>query len=269
MDFNDHLHSSAAGHSVKEAVISFFVRPRIEKPESYKQLIENNGYIGERYAKFEPVKEISFSLNVNKNNTELRQVNDAGFKFIAYKNGSTSDIIQGINEPRRSVFTFNTLAYERWHGYLESSMNAVKELAQFGQQYWVTAYSLMFIDEFYFDDKSAYSASELFNLNSNYLPTGIADSSFVDFCLNLNKEKSGKRYVENMVIKVFDRNNQKVVQIIDNISFIQDNNQKLFIDLIEEGNAREDLCFAHNENKQMLCDLLKQEIVKSIGLCAY
>lgn len=269
MVFNEHLHSSAAGHSVKEAVISFFVRPRIEKPESYKKLIEEKGFIGKRYAKFEPVKEISFSLNVNKTNTELRQVSDAGFKFIAYKNGSTSDIIQGINEPRRSVFTFNTLAYEGWQSYLESTMNVVKELADFGQQYWVTAYSLMFIDEFFFDDKSAYSASELFNLQSRYLPMGIEDSSFVDFCLNLNREKEDRRYVENMVIKVFDRNDQKVVQIIDNISFIQDHDQKMFADLVKEEKPLDDLCFAHNENKQMLCDLLTQEIAKSIGLCAY
>lgn len=267
MDINEHLHSSSSGHSVKEAVISFFVRPRIEQPSAYRNLIGSKGFVGERYVKFEPVKEISFSLNVNKNNTELRQESDAGFKFIAYKDGRTSDIIQGINEPRRSLFTFNTLAYDRWSGYLESTMNAVKDIAAFGQQYWVTAYSLMFIDEFYFDDKAAYSASELFDLESRYLPIGIEDSSFVDFCLNLNKQKDGRRYVENMIIKVFDRNDQKIVQIIDNLSFIQDTEQRLFLELVNSEKPVDDLCFGHDENKQMLCSLLKPEITKLIGLC--
>lgn len=268
MDFNEHLHSSAACHSVKEAVISFFVRPRIEQPSKYRELIGSDTYIRRNYAKFEPVREISLSLNVNKANTELRQVSDAGFKFIGYKNGATSDIIQGINEPRRSLFTFNTLAYDRWDGYLGSTMAAVKEIASFGQPFWVTAYGLMFIDEFYVDDKKEYSASELFSLESRYLPVGIEDSSFVDFSLNLNKQKDSRKYVENMQIKVFDRNAQKVVQIIDNISFIQDGEQMLFSDLVNSEKPENDLCFAHTENKQMLISLLKPEISKSIGLCA-
>lgn len=269
MDFNEHLHSSAAGHSVKEAVISFFVRPRIEQPLKYRELIGCENYIGKKYAKFEPVREISLNLNVNKENTELRQVSDAGFKFLGYKNGNTSDIIQGINEPRRSVFTFNTLAYDRWSGYLDSTMAAVKEIANFGQPFWVTAYSLMFIDEFYVDNQKDYSASELFNLESRYLPVGIEDSSFVDFSLNLNKEKDQRRYVENMLIKVFDRNAQKVVQIIDNISFIQEGAQMLFAEMVNCEKLLENLCFAHDENKQMLRSVLKPEISKSIGLCAY
>ncbi len=268
MDFNKHLHSSAACHSVKEAVISFFVRPRIEQPSKYRELICRDSYISKNYAKFETVREISLSLNVNKANTELRQVSDAGFKFIGYKNGSTSDIIQGINEPRRSVFTFNTLAYDRWDGYLGATMAAVKEIASFGPSFWVTAFGLMFIDEFYVDDKNEYSASELFDLESRYLPVGIEDSSFVDFSLNLNKQKDKLRYVENMQIKVFDRNDQKVVQIIDNISFIQDGAQILFVDMVNDEKVVADLRFAHNENKQMLKSLLKKEISKSIGLCA-
>lgn len=267
MDFNEHLHSFAEGHSVKEAVISFFVRPRIEQPLDFKRLVTDDGYIRERYAKFELVKEVSFNLTINKSNTELKQERDAGFKMIAYEKGSTSDIIQGINEPRRSVFTFNKLNYDHWEHFLEPSLAAAKEIAEAGQTFWVMAYSLMFIDEFYADEKATWNASELFNLDSRYLPVGIEESSFVDFSLNMNKQKDGRSYIENTSIKVFDRSRQKVVQVIDNISFIQDKEQYPFVHLLSGERLREDLCFAHEENKQMLRQVLKQEIANSIGLC--
>ena len=212
------LHTIKEGHSVKEAVLSFIVTPQIQDPLSYKQLIET-GNLAESYHKFEPVKTVEVRMDINPINTQYKTITDSGFKFIGFKNGKATNIIQGLNQPNSGVFTFNTLNYTRWSDFVTFALNSAGIIASFNSNYKVLSFGLLFIDEFYFEDVKNYIPNELFNDKSRNLPQGIFDSVIMDYNLVMRRNKGEKIYQENLSIKIFDEGIKKTIRILDNIIF--------------------------------------------------
>lgn len=258
------LHTTSDNHAVKEAVITFFVDPSISDPSSYKKLLD--GRLKSLYQKFEPIKQIEVKIAQGASNTEIREMHDAGFKMIGFKFGATSDIVQGINQPGKSLFTFNTVNYENWSTFYSNMLTSASEIANFKKLYSVKAFSLLFIDEFYYNSIEDYKPSEFFNKNSQSLPQDILSSNSVDFNLNLGKEKQSKHYLESLSLKVIDDKEKKTIQIIDNITFVL-SSPRPFSNLLNEPFLKDFLDFAHEENKNRLIDVLNNNICKLIGIC--
>ncbi|MBR6197075.1 MAG: TIGR04255 family protein [Bacteroidaceae bacterium] len=258
------LHTFQDNHAIKEAVISFTVSPQIINPLSYVDLLSEGHPLCGKYHKFEPVKLKEMKIESGLNGQTVESIRDAGFKFIAFKDGKTSKIIQGLPQPRQALLTFNTVDYPGWTQFKEESLTAAKDVARFQQVYQVHAFSLMYIDEFYFDNGNEYNPKELFNLESRNLPRGIEDSDFVDYNFNLRRHHDGRNYFENVSVKVFNEGQKKTIRITENLTFeIQ---AIPLVDVLEKSDIKNYLDFIHNENKKMLRDILSPQIIQMIQL---
>lgn len=258
------LHTFKDSHSVKEAVMSFTVSPQIQDPHSYGILLNTGQSLADTYHKFEPVKTVEVRMDVNQINTQYKTITDSGFKLIAFRNGKTTEIIQGLNQPNSGVFTFNTVNYCRWSDFKPFALESAKKIAAHNPNYKVLSFGLLFIDEFYFDDINNYAPEHLFNKESKNLPQGLFDSAFMDYNLVMRRNKDDKLYQENVTIKIFDEGNKKTIRIIENITFqIKPYN---FVELLDNPILISHLDFIHKENKAILMDVLNPEVSNLIGL---
>ena len=264
MATSGNIHTIKNSHAIKEAVISFTTTPQIFNPNSYGKLLNEGEPLHGRYQKFEPVKLRELKVETGLNTRTYDSIKDAGFKMLSFRDGSTSEVVQALSQPRQSLFTFNTVNYQGWHTFSTESLETAKIIANFNPIYVVKAFSLMFIDEFYFEKDYNYNPTELFNLNSKNLPRGIEDSDFVDYNLNLRRHHDKKSYLENVSIKVFTENSRKTIRITDNITFIIE--PLPFIELLSYPDLIKHLDFIHDENKNTLRDILSPTISKMIQL---
>lgn len=264
MKVKEHLFTISENHSIREAIISFFVRPSIANPQSYQELMRVDNFLSRHYQKFEPIKQVSIDLSLVPD-MQVRRSDNRGFKFISFAEGSTSDVIQGINEPQRTVFTFNTVNYSNWRTFKTNSVKAALSLADMGQRFQLFAYSLMYIDQFYYEDKTFYSPSEVFNQASTALPKDVFESPVLDYTLNTQKRFGEELVGENLTLKVFDKDSRKLIQINNNVSFPLRNSFDFF-DFISKDAFLENLERAHQENKGILIDMLNGDVATTIGL---
>lgn len=258
------LHTIKDLHSVKEAVLSFTVSPQIQDPHSYGELLKAGQALADIYHKYEPVKTVQVKMEINPIDTQYKTIEDSGFKLIAFKNGKTENIIQGLNQPNSGVFTFNTVNYSRWRDFEPFALDSAKKIAAHNPNYKVLSFGLLFIDEFYFDDVNKYVPEQLFNTTSKNLPQGLFDSAVMDYNLVMRRNKEDKLYQENVAIRIFDEENKKTIRIIENITFqIQPYN---FVELLNNPVLHKHLDFIHKENKSILIDILNSEVSNLIGL---
>lgn len=257
------VHTSSEKHSVKEAVISFVCRPIISDAHKYKKLVgaDEMSFIKENYQQFEPINQVSMRFT-NGQVPQVEKSFSSGFKLIGFQNGEVTNVIQGVNQPNNAMFTFNTLRYENWNDFFPFVVKAAKEIANFDTNFIVLAYNLIYIDEFHFDVNDEYNANKIFNGDSNLLPGDIFQSNFVDFNINLNKNKENHIYQEQLAIKVFSEGERKRINITENLFFPSQSIQ--LKELLDDERFLSDMNFAHVENKMMLCDVLKDNIAKSI-----
>ena len=265
MVINEHIHPYKDKHSVKEAVISFYLQHCDVVPETFRKLLSEKGAVSNFYQKFETVTEVSVDISLGWD-TKVNRVQDAGFKFTGFKNGNTSKVVQCINQPIQTVFTFNELEYTSWEEYLPVSMETAKEIANLLSQNRLMAFNLLYIDEFYYDKGSSYSASDLFNLDSRTLPKGLADSPLVDYHLVLNKKVKDQSYTDSLNIKVLDADMRKTIRIINSVTYPL-TKRIGWLSYLESGEIVDLLNYAHQSNKQLLNEILNKEIAKEIGVC--
>ncbi len=262
MAVKGNLHTIQDNHAIKEAVISFTVFPQIEEPLIYKDLLERDL---SRYHKFEKVRLKELKVSANINETTVESIKDVGFKMISFKEGKASDVIQCLRQPPFGIFTFNTINYKDWRSFKSDRLSDAKSIANFQNRYSVKAFSLMYIDEFYFEDEKEYDPKVLFNLESRNLPKGIEDSDFVDFNFNLRRCRDDQRnYFENVSIKVFTEEKKKTIRITENLTFEVESMK--FTDILDSPYLNDSLDFCHNENKNTLKDILNSNVAKIINL---
>lgn len=262
------LRTCAKNHAIKEAIITFFVLPKIINPEKYSNLLENGQPLSGLYQKYEPIKQVEIKIGQGASTNIIKEYKNEGFKLISFRDGQTSDVIQGLNQPNRGLFTFNTVNYKKWKEYYENAISAAKHIASVNSNtpYMVTAYNLTFIDEFYYEDKNKYKGIDIFNKNSINLPENILEAKFADYNLNIGKDNNEKPYIENILLRVIDEVDKKTIQITNAITFVIDNNPTVLSSILKDRIFQENLDFAHEENKNMLKDILNTDVCKAIKL---
>ena len=256
------LHTAHSEHAIKEAVISFTVSPQIVNPTKYIDLINEGQPLYGKYHKFEPLKLRELKVETGLDTNTIVSERDAGFKFIAFNEGKACSVIQGLSQPRFGIFTFNTINYKGWKSFKEDSLGAAEGIAKFQDIYTVNAFSLTYIDEFYFDNERDYKPNDLFNLESRNLPKGIEDSDFVDFNFNLKRHQEYD-YFENFSIRVFNECSKKTIRITNNLTF--EISPILFTEILKS-DIEKYLDYIHKQNKKTLKDILNENVVELIKL---
>ncbi len=260
------LITASQQHSVKEAIITFSLTPKLLNLSDYEHLLAEGAPLYGKYHKFEPIVIQEINVKPRLNQTEIKGSRDRGFKIIKFASGKTSDIIQAIPQPTQTLLTFNTVNYNGWSNYLKDSLEAAKAISNVDLKCLVESLGVMFVDEFYFQEHSTYKPTEIFNLNSSSLPKSIFESDFTDYNLSNHKNKSGFDYMENISVQVFNDTDKgrKVIRITGNImSFIS---PVLFSEALSSDDVLKYLNFGHDQNKSMLRSILSDKALKMIGL---
>jgi len=256
------LHPILETHSIKEAVVTFFLASKIMKPISFKNLIESE--FKDKFQQFDNVKQVQIKVS-NKQNPEVREIEDTGFKFVQFLDGKAANIIQGMNEENRYFFSFHTLKYSNWTDFKDQFTSNAEIISNFQPGHYILAYSLHYIDEFIWDNNKDYDAKLIFK-DSDYLPKDAFNSSVLEYNLNLDKKNENIKYFDRLVINISDKIDQKNIMISHNISFVIEEEPILFAELIKDVDFDKNIRFAHDANKMLLTNLLEEEVCKLINI---
>ena len=260
------LQAVSKQHSVKEAVISFMLTPKLSDFSAYEELLKDGNPLSSRYQKIEPIFVNEIKVEANLQETKVNGKKDRGFKIVGFDEGKVSDIIQAIPQPVQTLLTFNTVNYKGWSDFLPNSLKSADIISNVDLGLKLEGIGVMFVDEFFFEEQSEYNPKEIFNLDSPNLPQSIFDSDRTDYNLS-NHKLSGKiDYMENISMQVFneDELGRKIIRITGNImSYLQ---PIRFREVIKSTELIGYLDFAHDKNKEMLRSILSAEALKMIGL---
>lgn len=249
-------------HSIKEAVITFFLATKIIDPLSYESLIETK--FKEKFQSFSPIRQVQVIFaNPHKPEPETRMVEDNGFKFVSFKDGKVKNVIQGINEANRYFFSFHSLLYSNWEDFKTFVIECARDIEEVQGGQYVVAYSLGYTDEFCWNDVD-YDANLLFT-KEKQVPAEFFTSKQFDY--NLNAENNSKNQCfDRISVRVGNKMDQKFISINHNITFVIDEKPIRLNDIIINPNFLENLDFAHNSNKERLKGILSKEVCTKIQL---
>jgi uncharacterized protein (TIGR04255 family) len=265
MNINDLIQPINDKHSIKEAVISVFLASPILKPERFKQLIETN--FKDKFQKFEAVNQVEFQFqNDGTKPPTLNQqlLPNVGFKFIAFEKGESVKVLQGINERNRNFISYHSLNYDRWNEYYSEYLEVLKSLSELHPDFFVTAFSLHYIDQFLWKGTSNINLASIFNREANYISKEFFSSKLNNYSIVLEKEHEQGIYIDRIEIKV-DHDIKPMITISHNVT------QPLMDiialnELLESDLFPEILNKCHLHNKELLNDILTEEVVNLIKL---
>lgn len=258
------LHTMSEEHSIKEAVVSFILSPKIAEIGDYRNLVGENGALRNKFQKFESLNIQGVHVSQQLDQTNVCETKERGFKIVSFEDGITRDIIQALPQPQTTVLTYNTVKYVKWNEFKCRVLEAISVVSKINPNINLVGVGVMFIDEFYFDSDSAYQPTLLFNSESKNLPKNILDSDLVDYSLNTHSKKDDYDYIGNISIRVFNQDKQKVIRITGNTMLLL--SQQSFENSMCDPLMNSRLDFGHEENKSMLKDILSQETLKMIHL---
>jgi uncharacterized protein (TIGR04255 family) len=253
-------------NSIREAVISVLLANQILKPEKYKALIETD--LKDTFQLFEPLSQVKLQFkNVEgKIGQPDPQITDnAGFKFSSFKNGNLVKALQGLNEVGRTFISFHCLDYNSWDEFYKEYNSIINVIAKQQTEIFINACSLHYIDEFLWIDEKSKLDVNLFLKNKNeYLPETFYNSANTAYTLVTEKVNGNIKYIDRIEVVVNSgiRPNliisHNVTQPLKNIVELKE--------LINDSTFNEIFSNAHIHNKEILGNLLTDEVQVLIGL---
>jgi uncharacterized protein (TIGR04255 family) len=265
MNINELIQPINDKHSIKEAVISIFLANPIIKPERFKQLIESN--FKDKFQKFETVNQVEFQLQNDGNNPPtLNQqlLPNVGFKFIAFEKGESVKVLQGINEKSRNFISYHSLNYDRWNDFYKEYLDVLKSLSELHSDFFVTAFSLHYIDQFLWNGALPIDLASIFNNEANYISKEFFASKLNNYSIVLEKENKHGIYIDRIEIKV-DHVIKPMITISHNVTQPLKDIMSLN-ELLESTLFSEILNICHLHNKELLNDILTENVVELIKL---
>lgn len=257
----------AGSHSIKEAVIALFLASKIMKPNEYESLIADVNQLGQDFQQFEVLNPTQ--IKFEGPNVSILKGENAGFKFTGFDKGKPEKILRGINEENRFFYSFHLFNYKNWNLFKGDFLKFISILDKFQPGAFVQAYSLTYLDEFTWDQKSemsnGYEAKKLFNENSDFLPKNFFESNNVSYTLDADKSDDIKKYSDRLDITIRDKMLGKNIGISHNQTFFLPEVNRLG-NLIEDDRFSEDLDAAHDGNKHLLKNILMKEVLGKINL---
>lgn len=262
MSVSNNLVPISGDHSIKEAVLTVFLASKILKTKDFGALM-GNGFKGV-FSQFEPIE--TNKITFENQNLSIIGEPDAGFKFVKFNNqGKQSEVLRGINEENRFFISFHSLDYKGWTSFRDNFMDYLQKLNTFRPGNFVKAYSLSYLDQFDWIQKETYEASKMFREDSKYLPKVFFETKDTSYNYgNLKKEDDGTTYSDQLLINISDK-------IIGKDITINHNKAATFNDVIMLGDLlkdkfRTDLDRVHESNKEVLKDLLQNEVCLKIKI---
>lgn len=251
-------------HSIKEVVISLFLVDPISKPEKYKTLLQKE--YRERFDRCEPVSnfQIQFRREDNHVRTQFDLQQNAGFKFIREKDETTERILQGVNEPKRSFMSYHSLNYTRWFPFLENFKKDINILASYEENAFIRGFSLHYIDEFYWIHQHApLDKSLILQENNKKIPADFFTAKNPVYSLISEKKMGDSVYFDRLEIKVHQT---KEITLTISHNVTENLTDPMKFNTLFDSDFEQKINEMHSYNKELLADILQEEIQLLIGL---
>ncbi len=257
-----------SSNAIKEAVISVFLINPIIKPERFKTLIEND--FKDKFEQFEPTSTVEFTIQNTSGkieNSGPQYLQNAGFKFSHFKNGSIANIIQGLNEQTRYYLSYHTLQYNRWDNFISECSSCFDSINKLQSDLFVAAISLHYINEFtWVDSSNKMDLKTIFNENATYIPKEFFKSSSTEFLLTTERDENELKYYDRITIKI-ESKIDPVITISHNVTVTFTNQEvENLKDLISRDEFKRLSTINHESNKKLLKDILTKEILALIKM---
>lgn len=270
MDNSLKIKPISGAHSIKECVLTVFLASELQKPERFQSLIETT--LKDKYQRFELIDAIGIHVKHRQNiisSTESSLSPNIGFRLFNYNNGELAYLIQGLNETEsRSYISFHSFQYPGWQLYFNEFSQLVEQLSSKAELN-IEAFSLHYVDEFLWNEDEKVNMSEIFNLNSDLLPSSFFENFMVKYVHSSVKEFQQTKYMDRLEVDFtpheqfgFKNSSIKIshnsTQVLDNIENIAD--------IIKSDSFKNIINKLHEHNKLVLSNVLKLEVQKQIGL---
>lgn len=257
MPLTDQIRPISGTHSIKEVVASVILATPIIKPERFKKLIDLN--LKDKFHQFEVAERWGGEASIQDGKFQVTSPEleeNVGFRFLSYEGGERKSILAGINEEKRSYIAYHAFSYQDWKSFYNEYTYCLEALnEQHSSELFIRAFNLQYVDQFqWVDKKNQIDANVLFNNGCKYLPTMFFESKMIDYKMVANNEEDGVAFLDRLEIKIVSKFNP-IIQITH--SYVQPLTETSdFKKLVDEGNFKKSMDFAHNHNKSILSDIL-------------
>jgi uncharacterized protein (TIGR04255 family) len=252
-------------NSIREAAITIFLANKIIKPSRFNSIITDTP-LKEVFQQFQPLKGVNIQIKHSAADfTSQKDIdNDRGFQLLKFEKGERRYIVQGVNEPDRTFYSFHELSYTRWNNFIEIFKKTISEINNFQKGIFINGIGLQYIDEFFWNSEEDFDLSRIM-IPANYLPQNFIKISGGHLS-NMRELQTADGQ------KMYDRIEVLVSPDIQKTVTISHGQSILFEDILEyndgifESHIMKNLNKLHETNKEFLMTTLNQEIKDLIKL---
>lgn len=261
---SDLIQPVSGKHSIKEAVITVFLSHPIETPESFENLIDT--HFQGIFTHFKRQDTVRIQLELDTPEMASRQIN-TGFRFEKMDGEDLRLVFQSIKMDDKTQISFHSLEYTRWDAFFSAYIGCLDAIIGQHANFRVEAFNLHYIDEFVWIKDSEPDLRLVLNERSDFIAPSILKKSFPRQDLFFTTDQSG---VNGTIC--YDRVNISVVQTIKPSITVSHTvshqlNESIDIaDLIKQERFKKLLTLAHNQNKEILKNILAPETAQLIAL---
>lgn len=259
-----YLKPIAKNHSIGKVVASFYLPQSVISLEDMFNILRENKELNYQKKSLLKSKVLSFRLGLNNNvNPEDHADKVVGMLFEQYGvNGLIENILKIENDDRqnKAIISFECRKYTRWVNFYE---HFSKDFASIVNAFplYIEAVSLTYIDEFVWNFAGNIPIAGIFNVKSDLVNKKFLNSANgTILILSQNAEANEEEKTE---IKFSNRVKRITIQHQFAVAF-----EKMYspTQILDKKGKIEEFDRAHESNKNMLKDLLTDEVKTLIKL---
>ncbi len=274
MSLQEYLKPANAEHSIVEAVLSvFFVNPIIA-PVRFQDLLKEGKPFYNQFQNFRVKKSQRITANFANQNLgvdalNVEQSEDVGFLMEEFNAGNLEWAVQYETHTRNNVLSIHSLNYTRWDAFIQKCRQILKTIAAFEKGIYVHMIGLTYKDEFNWTGKDNLSLTSFFNDENDYIPKVVLNAS-VNWnynCTYQSKAVHDFKTFENLncFSQKISPNNQ-IISLSHNTAFSLREIQFPFDEENIDNKIINNSSQIHELNKSFLRNVLKEDVLKLIGL---
>lgn len=269
-DSLEHLRPVAEKNAIQEVVFTLLLSDDtpLAEPEKFQDL--HKGDLKETFPKFDTVTLQAWKINNNA--VEASEAEIVGFSFEQYKPDGTlryrlrSDKSKK-DEGRPSWVGVNILEYERWSKESQKAYEWLQEILKIQDDLKIQGIVLHYVDALFWENDKKFPFSKIFQKGSMYLPAKIDDKAEKWSSKMAYEEEKGTDITRSELSVSVTKNIQngyRKIRIDNLLTLLYETPVNMKDELYQK--IRNDFDTLHNENKDIMKNILEVGVCKLIGL---
>ena len=252
----------SGSHSISRVIANFFLAQSFAKPKFiFDKITTNNKLISYQKKGLTSSK----TINIANNSFNISDDSNNGFLFEEFDGlGKSVNVLKVENTNNgKALISIENRKYSNWLNFKDKFINDIKDLSETFDIY-IEAIGLTYVDEFIWNSNDIIDVKSIFNENADLINdkfinsyngtiVSVSQSGHINE-MNFSEEKT--EIVFNNQSKRIIINHTYALKLKD-VSVFSTENQNEFIEYFDK---------AHKANKDILLDILNQEVRQRINL---